>query len=291
MSVAFINYNGNLIPEKEAILTSENRSFRYGDGLFETMRWMDGDVRFLDYHLQRLHEGMGMLHLDHPQRFDAHFVRAQAEKLIRKNNLEGEHVRLRLQVFRDGGGLYSPAQNKASFVLGCSKLDRDDLKHRKLGLIVDIYPEYRKAASELSGIKSANALVYVMAGLYRKNQGLDDVLILNQDGYVCESLSSNVFFWYEKKLYTPAISEGCIAGVMRRVVIEMALDSGLEVVEAQIHPDILREADEIFHTNAIHGVQWVMGYKQKRYFNRISRMLQEKLATWPAAEEAANSGG
>src|SRR5690606_31285261 len=248
------------------------------------MRWMDGDVRFLDYHLERLHQSMAMLHLDSPQRFDADFIRTQADRLIRKNNLQGEHVRLRLHVFRDGGGLYGPARNKASYVLGCTKLHKDDLTHRKVGLIIDVYPEYRKAASELSGIKSANALVYVMAGLYRKNQDLDDVLILNQNGHVCESLSSNVFFWYEKKLYTPAISEGCIAGVMRRVVIEMALDSGLEVIEAQIHPDILREADEIFHTNAIYGVQWVMGYKQKRYFNRISRMLQEKLATWRQAE-------
>ena len=103
-------------------------------------------------------------------------------------------------------------------------------------------------------------------------------MLLKQEGYLCESLSSNVFVWYEKKLYTPAISEGCIEGVMRKVVIEMALDSGIEVIEAQISPDILMAADEIFHTNAIHGVQWVMGYKQKRYFNRISRMLQEKLA-------------
>lgn len=287
MAVTFIDYNGTLIPEKEAILTTENRSFRYGDGLFETMRWMDGTVRFVEHHLQRLRDSMGMLHLERPEQFDRQFVLQQAERLIRKNNLIGEHVRLRLHVFRDGGGLYSPAQNKASYVLACTKLDRDDIRPRKLGLIIDVYPEYRKAASELSGIKSANSLVYVMAGLYRKSKDLDDVIILNQDGYVCESMSSNVFFWYDKKLYTPAVSEGCIAGVMRRVVIEMALDSGLEVIEAQIHPDILKEAEEIFHTNAINGVQWVMGYKQKRYFNRISRMLQDKLAEWPITEDAS----
>jgi len=64
---------------------------------------------------------------------------------------------------------------------------------------------------------------------------------------------------------------------MRRVVIDLAVSQGMEVIEAQISPDILNEADEIFHTNAIHGVQWVMGYKQKRYFNRISRTLQESL--------------
>ncbi|SFC10061.1 branched-chain amino acid aminotransferase [Parapedobacter composti] len=278
MPVHYIDFNNKLIPENEAVLTTENRAFRYGDGLFETMRWMDGDIRFLHHHLNRLHEGMRMLHLDRVSDFNEQFVRDRAAALIRKNGLEGQHARVRLQVYRDGGGLYSPQQNRAAYVMSVTKLDPDDVKHRKIGLIVDVYTEYRKPYSELSKLKSANALLYVMAGLYRKQKGLDDVVILNRDGYICESLSSNIFFWYGKKLYTPAISEGCIDGVMRKVVIEIALDSGLDVIEAQISPDIMQEADEIFHTNAIHGVQWVMGYKQKRYFNRISRMLQERLA-------------
>src|SRR3546814_8757093 len=70
-----------------------------------------------------------------------------------------------------------------------------------------------------------------------------DLLLVNQEGFLCESLSSNVFIWYDKKLYTPAISEGCIDGVMRKVVIDLAVDSGMEVIEAQISPNILREAD------------------------------------------------
>ncbi|MGK6352711.1 aminotransferase class IV [Parapedobacter sp. DT-150] len=277
MPVHYIDFNHTLVPEKEAIFTGDNRGFRYGDGVFETMRWMDGDIRFLRLHVERLHRGMNMLQLERAADFDEQFIRSRAAMLIRKNGLEGQHVRVRLQVYRNGNGLYSPLQNDAAYVMNVSRLDSDDVKHQKLGLIVDVYTEYRKPYSELSKLKSANALVYVMAGLYRKKKGLDDVLILNQEGFLCESLSSNVFVWYDKKLYTPAISEGCIDGVMRKVIIEIALENGLEVIEAQISPDILNEADEIFHTNAIHGVQWVMGYKQKRYFNRISRMLQEKL--------------
>lgn len=278
MPVHFIDFNTNFIPERESILTSDNRAFRYGDGLFETMRWMDGDIRFLQYHVERLQEGMRMLKFEQTARFDAGFIRSRAAELIRRNGLENQHVRVRLQVYRDGGGLYSPQQNNACYIMEVSGLDPDDVKHRKIGLIVDVYDEFRKPYSELSKLKSTNALVYVMAGLHRTRNGLDDVLLLNQEGFLCESLSSNVFIWYDKKLYTPAISEGCIDGVMRRVIIDLAVDSGMEVVEAQISPNILKEADEIFHTNAIHGVQWVMGYKQKRYFNRISRELQERLA-------------
>ncbi|MFC3197371.1 aminotransferase class IV [Parapedobacter deserti] len=288
MPLHYIDFNNKFIPENDAIFVSDNRSFRYGDGLFETMRWMDGDIRFLAYHAARLHEGMRMLQLEHTPALDADMIRSRAAALIRRNELEGQHVRIRLQVYRDGGGLYSPQQNKAAYVMSVSRLDPDDVKHRKVGLIVDVYTEYRKPYSELSKLKSANSLIYVMAGLHRKKNGLDDVLILNQEGYLCESLSSNVFIWYGKKLYTPAISEGCIDGVMRKVVINIALASGLDVIEAQISPAVMLEADEIFHTNAIHGVQWVMGYKQKRYFNRISRMLQEKLLAVGGDDEYAN---
>ena len=278
MPVHFIDFNSNLIPEQDTVLTVDNRGFRYGDGLFETMRWMNGDIRFLPHHVARLQDGMRMLQLENAASFDEPFIRAQAAALISRNGLENQHVRVRLQVYRKGGGLYSPQQNKAGYVMSVSGLDPDEVKHRKIGLIVDVYTEFRKPYSELSKLKSGNALVYVMAGVYRAKKGLDDVLLLNQEGFLCESLTSNVFVWYGKKLYTPAISEACIDGVMRKMVIEVALESGLEVIEAQISPDILSEADEIFHTNAIHGVQWVMGYKQKRYFNRISRMLQERLA-------------
>src|SRR5690606_19409823 len=188
MPVHYIDFNKQLVPEKEAIVTAENRAFRYGDGLFETMRWMDGDIRFLAHHVSRLQDGMRMLQLEHPATFDAHFIRSRAAQLIKKNGLDGQHVRVRLQVYRDGAGLYSPQQNQAAYVMSVAKLDPDDVNHRKIGLIVDVYSEFRKPYSELSKLKSANSLIYVMAGLYRKKNGLDDVLILNQEGFLCESL-------------------------------------------------------------------------------------------------------
>src|SRR5690606_23906135 len=161
MPVHFIDFNTNFIPEQEAVLTADNRAFRYGDGLFETMRWMDGDIRFLQHHLARLHEGMRMLKLESAKRFDEDFIRSRASELIKKNGLENHHVRIRLQVYRAGGGLYSPQQNNAAYIMEVSKLDPDDVKHRKVGLIIDVYDEFRKPYSELSKLKSSNALVYV----------------------------------------------------------------------------------------------------------------------------------
>ncbi|MVZ61001.1 aminotransferase class IV [Sphingobacterium humi] len=279
MPIQYINFNGSLVPEDMAVISADNRAFRYGDGLFETMLWKDGDIRFLEFHVERLQEGLQLLQFEDTGVFDSFFIRAKTEELIRKNNMMGQQLRVRLIVFRTGAGLYGPETNKPGYVLQVER-KQETLRDKKLGLIVDVYTDFKKPYSELSKLKSNNALVYVMAGLYRKKHAFDEVFILNQAGNLCEALSSNLFIYYNKVLYTPALSEGCIAGVMRRVVMDIAQVEGIEVVEAEIKPEIMKVADEIFCTNATHGIQWVMGYKQKRYFNKISRVFQERLASW-----------
>lgn len=279
MPTEFININGTVVSRDAAIFNVDNRAFRYGDGLFETMLWKDGDIRFIDLHLERLQESMRMLHYDDVNQFDAYFLRSRVEELLRKNNMIGQQARVRLIVYRQGAGLYSPESNRAGFAI---QVDRkpESLRDSKTGLIVDVYSEYTKPFSELSKIKSNNALIYVMAGIYKKKQAMDEVIILNQNGNLCEGLVSNIFVYYDKVLYTPALSEGCISGVMRRVVMDMADEEGISVVEAEIKPEIMKVADEIFCTNAVDGIQWVMGYKHKRYFNKISRQFQDKLRVW-----------
>ncbi|HLT88124.1 MAG TPA: aminotransferase class IV [Sphingobacterium sp.] len=286
MSLQYINFDGQLIAENQQIATIDNRALRYGDGLFETMLWKDGDIRFLDLHIKRLQQGMETLQLDEYSKFDAYFIRSKTEELIRKNNMLGQQVRVRLVVYRAGGGTYAPETNKPVYVLQVSRMP-PVLRDKKLGLIVDLYADFKKPYSDLSHLKSNNALIYVMAGLYKKKFAYDEVFLLNQEGNLCEGLISNIFIYYDKTLYTPALTEGCVEGVMRKVVMEMAEHEGVPVVEAQISPEIMKEADEIFCTNAVQGVQWVMGYKQKRYFNKISRILQEKLQTW--GEEAGEN--
>lgn len=278
MRVSYINFNGRVTLEHEKILTAENRAFRYGDGLFETMLWKDGQIRFLNYHVERLEQGMQLLHLDGIEKFDAKFIEGAARELIARNELTESQIRLRLQVYRDGAGLYSPISNQAIFVLSVQPIKPEtDLRNNAAGLIVDLYPEHFKPTSGLSALKSINSIIFVLAGIYRKKKGLDEVLILNQDGHLCESVSSNIFVVYQKKIYTPALSEGCVNGVMRRVILEEAEKLELEIVEAKIDPQVLEEADEVFLTNAIKGVQGVVGYRNKRYFHQWSKIFQDHI--------------
>ena len=278
MSKQFINFNGNIVPADQQILTVANRGFRYGDGLFESMRWMKGELKFAELHSERLRKGFKLLKMDSWSHVDNWFIRERVEELVRRNKA-GNDARIRLTAFRDGEGLYSPSSNKMGFVLEANTLDESTYNLNDKGLIIGVYDEMTKPISILSNLKTCNSLVYVMAGIFKNQNALDEVLILNNNGFLCESMSSNAFVVYDRKLYTPALNEGCIAGVMRQVIIKLAKENGIELVEAQINPDILNEADEVFLTNAAKGIQWVMGYNSKRYFNEVSRFLQEKLNT------------
>lgn len=276
MSEKFINYNGEIIPSVNPVLEISNRGFRYGDGLFETVRIAKDKLCFAELHAERLQRGMKVLKMDNAEKFSVDFIEKQIKGLLKRNQT-GQNARVRLTVFREGEGLYTPAGNKAGYVLESSRLDSSLYKSSNKGLIMDIFEEIPKPVNSLSNLKTCNSLLYVMAGLYRMQHSLDEVFILNQHGFLCETMSSNVFVLYDGKLYTPALSEGCVAGVMRDVLIKLAGSNGISVVEAQINPAILNEAEEVFVTNAIRGIQWVMGFYKKRYFNEVSRFLLEKL--------------
>jgi branched-subunit amino acid aminotransferase/4-amino-4-deoxychorismate lyase len=140
-----------------------------------------------------------------------------------------------------------------------------------------VYDELTKPINKLSNYKTSNALIYVMAGLYKKQNRLDDVFMLNQNGFLCESMTSNVFVVYDKQIYTPALSEGCVAGVMRNVVMDLARNNDIPIIEAQLNPEVLREAEEVFVSNAVTGIRWVMGYGRKRYFNENAKLLSNLL--------------
>ncbi len=275
MVPVFINFNGEIYPHDAKLMPVSNRAFRYGDGLFESMRLMKGQLKFPDLHADRLQRGMKALKIDGYSQMDTWFLKEKTEDIARRN--KSKHGRLRLTVFRDSDGMYAPAQNKAGWCLEMQPLDEPRYFLNDKGLIVDIFTEIPKPCNYLSNIKTCNSMVYVMAGLYKTQNKLDDVFLLNQNGFLCEAGSSNVFVLYQNHLYTPALSEGCVEGVMRQVVINLAKQNNIAVTEAQINPEILYEADEVFLTNAGRGIQSVMGFGVRRYFNTVSKLLVAEL--------------
>lgn len=268
----YILYNDEFFSDDDAVIKSGNRGFKFGDGLFESMRMANGKLLFPEYHADRLASGMRALKMEGYNLVDAYFLKQKTTELQKKSKLSG-NVRFRLTIYRDGLGLYTPDINKVGYLLEASTLDASSFELNKKGLIIDVYNEIPKPINKFSNFKTTNALLYVMAGLYQKQHRIDEAFLVNQNGYLCESTSSNVFVVYQNIIYTPALSEGCVSGVMRAVVLQLCKLNEIQVVEAQINPEILAQAEEVFVTNATSGIRWVMGFERKRYFNEVSKKL------------------
>jgi branched-subunit amino acid aminotransferase/4-amino-4-deoxychorismate lyase len=180
-------------------------------------------------------------------------------------------------VFRDEGGLYTPDQNSISWIMESMPLENEKFELNKKGLTIDIFDEVHKPVNILSNIKTVNAIIFVLAGIYRKENKLDDCIILNQYGRLAEFVSSNLYLVNGNTIITPPLTEGCIAGTMRVSMIKAASLSGYKIEERGILEHHLLDAEEVFMTNAIRGIQWVGAYKEKRFFNFAARKLIVRL--------------
>lgn len=272
----YILFNDEFFDSDQAVIKASNRSFKFGDGLFESMRMCNGKLMFAEHHADRLRAGMKALKIEGFTLLDEYFLRQKTSELQKKNKFNG-NVRFRLTIYRAGEGTYAPQINKYGYLLEAIPLTQSNYEINQKGLIVDVYDELTKTVNKFSNYKTNNAMVYVMAGLFQKHNRLDEAIILNQDGFLCESTSSNIFVVYQNQIYTPSLAEGCVAGVMRSVVLQLAKTHDYNLVEAQISPEILKEAEEVFVTNAVGGIRWVMGYGKKRYFNEVTKSLSAKL--------------
>ncbi len=277
MQNSYIWFNGEYHRSDNPVLNIGNRAFRYGDGLFETIHCYGTDSFYLDFHYKRLTKGLQLLEIEKPYSLSQVKLSEVITKLLNKNRHFGS-TRVRVSVFRNDGGLYTPENNSASVIVESSPLDFKFYQYNQQGLMLDIYDDIAKPVNILSSVKSCNALLYVKAGLYRKRNALDECIILNEYGRVAESISSNVFVVKKGEIFTPGLSEGCIPGVMRQVVINVARSLGYKVFDdVALNTKVFSTCDELFLTNAISGIRWVLGLRGNRYFNTVSKHLSVEL--------------
>lgn len=272
----YINHNGHLLPADKAALPHDNRAFRYGYGLFETMLLRDGAIRLEDYHWQRLTEGLQLLQLELPQHITTTQLRNEVVKTATKNQLQ--HLcRIRLQLYASSGGLYDAPNQKVSFLIECFPLRETGLLLNENGLKVGIAEGLYKSADALSNIKSCSALTYAMAARMAKAHKWNDALILNAKDHLIESTIANIFWVRNRQVYTAPLSDGCVAGVMRRHVMTVLPAAGIPVQEQSLSRHDLPHIQELFLTNAIRGIQWVGEANGNIFANDLIRFIYHQL--------------
>jgi len=271
-----ISFNKEYISAKEFKLDLSNRAFRYGDGFFETMHANGLEVQFINDHFARIEKASQLLKIELPEYFTLAFLKTQVAGLLRRNKLF-QGVRVKLTIYRNSEGYYLPKSNGADIVIEAVYLSKGFYELNTEGIIIDIYDEMPKPKTLFGSIKSINAQLYVLAGIFAQQQGVNDVLLVNEQGFVLEATSSNVFALKDNTLYTPSLTSGCVEGIMRKQIINIASAMGFVVDDnASFKPDDLLKMDELFLTNAIVGIKSVSAYKNRRYFKRsATKLLQE----------------
>lgn len=272
----YVNSNGEVIPNNGASIAASNRSYLYGDGLFETIRIMNGRPINVLNHFNRLMDGAKALKMRVPTFYTADFFEEKIQDLATRSGIT-EGGKCRVSIDRAIGGTYFPETNEVTYFIDVQPYDANFFELNSKGLEVDIYMGIKKQKNFLSNYKTKNGLLYIMSAIEARERNLDDMLISNEKGGILESSNSNLFVVSNGVLYTPGLDEGCLAGTMRMQVINLALKNGIKVYECSILPQNLLAADEIFLTNAIRGITWVGGYRTKRYFNVIARKIQSFL--------------
>jgi branched-chain amino acid aminotransferase len=272
-----VSYNGEILEDYELEMHVDNRAFKFGDSVFETMKYSNGSLNFWEDHYFRLMSAMRIVRMEIPMNFSPEFIEAKIEELIQAKHSEKQTNRIRLSIVRQDGGLYTPRSNDIDYLIETTVIEDVEYTLNDVGLKMDVFKDHYKPKGLLSNIKTTNCLIYTVAGIYARENELDDVVLINEDKHVVESVSSNVFLIQGDKLITPTIESGCLRGVIRKNILKIAGKAELEVEERDFSPFEIQRADEIFLTNAIKGIQWVSGFKKKTFTNNKVKALLEKL--------------
>jgi branched-subunit amino acid aminotransferase/4-amino-4-deoxychorismate lyase len=272
----FCNLNGKIINESNASVSVNNRSFRYGDGCFETMKYSRGKLPLAVLHFERLFNSLQTLQFDCPSFFTSEYLHGQINELVHKNQHD-KLARIRLTVFRGNGGLYDAENMAPNWLIQSWSLNDASNALNTNGLIVGTYPHGFKAADQFANIKSNNYLLYGQAALHAKQQQWNDALVLNHRQSIADATIANFFLVKGNAIITPPLSDGPVSGVMRRYLSERLPALDYEVIEQTIHPSDMLSADEAFLTNAVFGIKWIQSIGEKSYNLKYAAIIHKQL--------------
>lgn len=273
-----VNYNGELIAGDKAIFTHNNRAIKYGDALFETVRYVNGTLFFWEDHYFRLMASMRILRMEIPMEFTLEFLEEEIKNTIKSNELDNGAVRVRFTVFRNDGGLYTPKTNNVSYVIETNPMESPFYLIQDLGYEVELFKDYYVNKDMLSNLKTTNKILHVVAGVYAEENGYANCLLVNTDKKVVEAINGNLFLVKGNVVKTPPLSDGCLDGIIRKNLMKIIASSEeFDLVEESVSPFELQKVDELFITNSIVGIQPISKYRKKEFDTRVAKSLVGKL--------------
>ena len=255
-----LNFDGKMIHGNDLKLSYQNRAFKYGDAIFDTMKFENNKLQFIEDHYFRIMSSLRMLRMKIPMNFTLEYYNDQIIKTVEANNLE--KARIRVSVFRKDGGLYGPKDNNISFLIEANTLEiKNDISYE-----IDLFKDFHIPSGILSNIKTNNRLLNVLAAVFVDEFDLKNCILINESKNIVEAINANIFLVKGNNVLTPSLDQGCINGVVRKKIIEaLNQNEKFNIHQTAISPFELLKADEVFLTNSIMSIQNVTKYRKKRY--------------------------
>ena len=250
-------HNEILSPIEKVRLSPGQVGFICGWGLFTTIRISRGEAFAYERHWRRLEKDAALIRL--PMSYTAAKVRVHLHEVIRANNVVEGCARIYLVFNQVGFWRSDERQPPVDLIIYSAPLP-EYREPVRLGLRA----HGRHAAAPLAGVKSISWLPNVWAVAEAQKEGFDEVVLLNERGEVAECTAANIFAVKNGKVYTPPLNSGCLEGVTRGILSEIAPEAGVHVVEQALRPDDLYSADEVFISSTnrnIIGVGEIAGHK------------------------------
>jgi branched-subunit amino acid aminotransferase/4-amino-4-deoxychorismate lyase len=275
--------NGKMINQANALVSVDNRSFRYGDGFFETIKCINNQFPLWKYHEQRIFDSLETLSFQKQGYFTGNFLKEIILELVKKNQV-GKLARVRVTIFRGNGGIYDEISQRPNLLIQTWPLNPENNKLNDNGLVIGEYVGGFKAADAFANLKSNNYLLYAMAALHAKKEHWNDALLYNHRGTCCDATIANLWIIKNGQVITPPLTDGPVAGTMRRFLLENLAAAGFNAIEKTISKTDLVEADEVFLSNAIYGIKWVKQFEDQVFQQDITTAIHARLisALWTA---------
>jgi len=269
-------FNDENIDNEEATLSIMNRGFKFGDGIFETVRIMNGEPLFLDRHFERLSIGIQVLGFTPDKQFTLPYLYKKILSSLETNGIK-QGGKARITLYRNGFGNYKPFSSKWNYVIEVQTVNENDYRLRKEQKLI-LYPHYTMRKTIFSDFKTTNCLPFITAAIFAQSKNVDDVIFLNENQHITETTNANIFWVIGDEIFTPALTTGCLSGVFRNLILDTAEDLNIKTFEVETPLETLKEATEIFTTNVIAGIQPVISIEglNKTYDNHT---VKEKLLT------------
>jgi branched-chain amino acid aminotransferase len=252
-----IFHNESLLPIEKIRLSPGQAGLLCGWGLFTTIRISRGEAFAYERHWRRLEKDAALIRL--PMPYSSAKVRLSLHEVIRANQVSDGCARIYL-IYNQIGFWQSDEKNPEVDLIIYSAPLPQYREPVRLGL----REQGRHATSPLAGVKSTSWLQNVWAVAEAQKEGFDEVVLLNERGEVAECTAANIFAVKDGKVFTPPLNSGCLEGVTRGILFEIAPEAGVAVVEQALRPEDLYSADEVFMTSTnrnLIGVGEIAGHK------------------------------